>query len=180
MVLTKCKFCHTLPEEVSKRNKWVIQSIFINNPPPPHLPLSVSVSLSLSVSLTLWNSLKHSNWIPHALKDKRAMIMMAINCFCKMAESVEPEFRLCWMKLCSSYNQQAQKKNKKNKKNNKTKQNNYNNEVQKMKKEDDKNGLYISCHSRTTTYGTKKSHIITFTSRITKTIYKYIQYILQT
>ena len=30
-----------------------------------------------------------------------------------MAESVEPEFRLCWMKLCSSYNQQAQKKKKK-------------------------------------------------------------------
>ena len=124
MVLTKCKFCHTLPEEVSKRNKWVIQSIFINNPPPPHLPLSVSVSLSLSVSLTLWNSLKHSNWIPHALKDKRAMIMMAINCFCKMAESVEPEFRLCWMKLCSSYNQQAQKKKQKKQKKqqNKTKQ----------------------------------------------------------
>ena len=179
MVLTKCKFCHTLPQEVSKRNKWVIQSIFINNPPPPHPPLSVSVSLSLSVSLTLWNSLKHSNWIPHALKDNRAMMMMAINCFCKMVESVEPEFRLFWMKLCSSYNQQAQKKNKKQKKT-KTKQNNSNNEVQKMKKEDDKNELYISCHSRTTTYGTKKSHIITFTSCITKTIYKYIQYILQT
>ena len=49
-----------------------------------------------------------------------------------------------------------------------------------MKKEDDKNELYISCHSRTTTYGTKKSHVITFTSRITKTIYNYRQYILQT
>ena len=107
MVLTKCKFCHTLPEEVSKRNKWVIQSIFINNPPPPHPPLSVSVSLCLS----------------HTLKLTQTMMMMAINCFCKMAESVEPEFRLCWMKLCSSYNQQAQKKNKKTKKNqNKTKQ----------------------------------------------------------
>ena len=129
MVLKKCKFCHTLPEEVSKRNKWVIQSIFINNPPPPHPPLSVSVSVSVSLclSLTLWNSLKHSNWIPHALKDNRAMMMMAINCFCKMVESVEPEFRLFWMKLCSSYNQQAQKKkqqkNKKNKKNKKKQKN---------------------------------------------------------
>ena len=92
------------------------------------------------------------------------------------------------MKLCSSYNQQAQKKqqqkNKKEKKKTKNKkkqkQNNYNNEVQKMKKEDNKNGLYISCHSKMTTYGTKKSHIITFTSRITKTTYNYIQYILQT
>ena len=60
-----------------------------------------------------------------------------------MVESVEPEFRLFWMKLCSSYNQQAKKKNnkktkkkKKTKKNKKTKtkQNNYNNEVQKWKK----------------------------------------------